>query len=178
MDPAVVETVTATAVLWVPSSVTRPGLTVQEDSNGAPEQASSTVALNPPSGATVKGYVAVPPTIIFLEGTDAASEKSCPVPVSATVCGLVTELSAIDNVPTTCPEAEGENVTLIVQFELAASDVPQLSVSAKAARLDLMLEIVSAVLPVFVSVTVCAALLVFTICPLKVRLLGETVAVG
>lgn len=101
--------------------------------------------------------MAVPPGEIEAVGDEPEATptvKSSPVPVSVTSCGLPVALSAMLSVPAASPAAEGVKVTLIVQFELAASEDPQLLVSAKAATLVLILEIVSATLVVFESVTV------------------------
>ena len=84
------------------------------------------------------------------------------------------------------PLLVGVNVTTIVQFPAAAT-VPPLSgqvpalVTAKLlalAPVRVMLLTVSGALPVFDSVTVLGALVVFTFCLLKVRLVGDRVAVG
>src|SRR5207244_4607574 len=78
------------------------------------------------------------------------------------------------------------NVTTIVQFPEAAT-VPPLSgqvlalVRAKLlafAPVMLMLLTVRGALPVFDSVTVLGGLVVFTFCLLKVRLVGDRLAVG
>jgi len=83
------------------------------------------------------------------------------------------------------PLLVGVNVTTIVQFPEAAT-VPPLSgqvlalVRAKLlafAPVRVMLLTVRATLPVFDSVTVLGGLVVFTFCLLKVRLVGDRVAV-
>ena len=56
-----------------------------------------------------------------------------PEPLSRTVCGLPTALSAILIMPLRFPAAVGSKVTLIVQFAPAASVGPQSSVSPKFA---------------------------------------------
>ena len=78
----------------------------------------------------------------------------------------------------------GANVTLIVQFAPAASVAGPMGqalapvlVSAKSPEAVIEL-IVKAAVPVFVSVTVWAALVVFSICPPKVRLAGESPTPG
>jgi hypothetical protein len=53
-----------------------------------------------------------------------------PLPVSDTVCGLLLALSVILRVPVRDPVVVGVKVTLMVQLVAAASDVPQLSLSA------------------------------------------------
>jgi len=84
-----------------------------------------------------------------------------PVPVRLTVCGLPVASSVIVIVPGWLPVAVGVKVTLMVQFAAAATDVPQVLVSVYCV-LAAMLVRLSAAVPVLVSVTVCAALVVFT----------------
>src|ERR1700722_9258969 len=78
-----------------------------------------------------------------------------PVPVRVTRCGLPPALSVIVIVPVWVPVAVGVNVTLIVQFAPAVTEVPQVLVSEYCA-LGAMLVMPSVPLPVFLSVTVCA----------------------
>ena len=84
-----------------------------------------------------------------------------PVPVRATVWGLPVALSVTVMVPGWLPVAVGVKVTVMVQLAPAATDVPQVLVWAYGA-LAAMLVRLSAAVPVLVSVTVCAALVVFT----------------
>jgi len=84
-----------------------------------------------------------------------------PEPVRLTVWGLPVALSVTVIVPGWLPVAVGVNVTLIVQLAPAATDVPQVLVSAYCV-LAAMLVTLSALVPPLVSVTVCAALVVFT----------------
>ena len=85
-----------------------------------------------------------------------------PVPVKPTVCGLLGALSAIESVPVRWPAAVGVNVTAIVQLAPAATELPQALVCAKSPD-AVTPEMVNDALPVFVSVTVCAALAVCTV---------------
>jgi hypothetical protein len=80
-----------------------------------------------------------------------------PVPLSDTVRGLPLPLSVIVTAPVRAPVAVGVNVTLIEQFAPAATDDPQVFVCANSPEV-LTLEIVSAALPLFVSVMLCAEL--------------------
>src|SRR5436305_136269 len=82
-----------------------------------------------------------------------------PAPESVTLCGLPAALSVIVTAPVRVPVAVGVNVRLMAQFAPAASDVPQVVVCAKS-PMAAMPVMVRAVLPVFESVTVCAALVV------------------
>ena len=84
-----------------------------------------------------------------------------PVPERATVCGLPVALSVTVIVPGWLPAAVGVKVTLMEQLAPAATEAPQVLVWAYCA-LAAMLVMVSAPVPALVSVTVCAALVVFT----------------
>jgi len=83
-----------------------------------------------------------------------------PVPDRATVCGLPVALSVTVIVPGWLPVAVGVNVTLMEQLAPAATEAPQVLVWAYGA-LAAMLVMFSAAVPELVSVTVCAALVVF-----------------
>ena len=100
-----------------------------------------------------------------------ASVKSQPVPLKLTACGLPTALSVKVRLPVAAPAAVGEKVTATVQDPLAATGVEVEQVVPVVARpkgpvmtIALMVRLV---LPLFVSVTVCALLLVPTNCPAK-----------
>ena len=102
---------------------------------------------------------------------------SVPVPVSDTVCGLPLALSATESEPVRVPVAVGLKVTLIVQLAPAATLVPQVLVSEKSPVVE-MLVMLRVAVPVLVSVTVSAALLVPSTVTGKVRLVGESVTAG
>jgi hypothetical protein len=92
-------------------------------------------------------------------------EKSVPVPVNATVCGLPAASSVIVTLAARFPVAEGLKVTLIVQFVAAATLAPHVFVSEKSplfAPVIVMLVMFSVALPLFASVTFCVALAVVT----------------
>jgi hypothetical protein len=80
-------------------------------------------------------------------------------------------------VPVLVPIAVGLKVTLRVQLALAATNEPQVLVSEKL-PLTLMLVIVRLAFPVFLSVTLCALLLVPSFCAGKVKEVGERVTTG
>lgn len=83
------------------------------------------------------------------------TEKSCPTPESATVCGLPTALSVIARVPVLVPPTVGSKETLSEQLEPAARLLLQEESSElKSTGLVVMLVIVSCALPVFVISTV------------------------
>jgi len=90
-----------------------------------------------------------------------------PVPLSVKDCGLPVALSVRVTAAVRVPAADGVNVTLMLQFPpFAATELPQLFVCAKSplfAPVIPRLLMLSAAFPVFVSVTVCAALVVFII---------------
>ena len=99
-------------------------------------------------------------TVADVEEPDAAaSVKSWPVPLRATLCGLSEALSEMLRVPVLVPPATGLKVTEMVQLAPALTVVPQVLVWEKS-PLAVTLEMVSEALPVSVRVTLCAALLV------------------
>ena len=83
-----------------------------------------------------------------------------PVPVNETVCGLPLALSVTETAPVREPVAVGAKVTEIVQVPATATEAPQVLVWLKS-PLAAIVVIVSAADPVLVSVTDCAALVVF-----------------
>ena len=86
-----------------------------------------------------------------------AAVPPVPVPESATVKVLLVALLATVTLPLAAPFAVGVKVTPAVQEAPAASELPQVLVSAKPLP-AVMEEMVAAALPVFWKVTVCAAL--------------------
>jgi hypothetical protein len=100
-----------------------------------------------------------------------------PVPLKLADCGLPAALSVTLSVPVRVPVVVGVNVTWMAQLRLAARLLPQLLVCAKS-PLAAMFVIVSGPVPVFVSVTVCAGLVVPTPCGPNVKLVGERLAPG
>src|SRR5579863_8949111 len=105
-----------------------------------------------------------------------------PVPLSVIVCGLPVSLSVMVTAAARAPVAVGVNVTLMVQFPLfAATELPQLFVCAKSplfAPVTPMLMIFSAALPVLVSVTVWAALVVFNVWLANAKLDDDRLTIG
>src|SRR5260370_4537233 len=97
---------------------------------------------------------------------EAKSEKSLvavePIPVRLTDCGLPDVLSVMLRVPVRLRDAVGVNVTLMVQFALAATELPQVLVWAKSPLAETLVRF-SEALPVLESVTDCAALVVPTV---------------
>jgi hypothetical protein len=100
-----------------------------------------------------------------------------PVPLKAKVWGEPVALSVIVRLPARVPAAVGVKAIEIVQVAAAATLRPQVLVSEKSPDTAIAPS-VSAAVPELVSVTVCAALVVPVVCDRKVRLVGESVAVG
>ena len=100
-----------------------------------------------------------------------------PVPVKPTACGLPVALLVTMMPPERRPTAVGVKVTLSVQEPAAATEAPQLWLSAKS-PLAVMLAMVSAALPVVLSVTVCAALVLPTLRVVKVSVVGLSDTAG
>jgi hypothetical protein len=149
-------------------------------------QVNATEPVNPPMGVMVTLKLSVLPAVTFCVEVGPVNPKSggVVVPVSGTVCGLPGALSVMVKVPVRVPAIVGVNVTLIVQLAFTASiagvigqAVVPVLVSAKSP--DLAMEmIVRGPVPVFVSVTVCAGLVVFRSWLPNVRLVGASITVG
>lgn len=96
---------------------------------------------------------------------EAVIEKSVPVPLKATVCGLPAALSVIARIADRDPEPLGVKTTLMLQLPAGASDDPQLLIWLKSALFApaiVIPEIVKTALPLLVSVTFWAAPAVLT----------------
>ena len=138
----------------------------QVESAGAPLQVSVTVPLNPLIGVTSNSYVAGLPagTVAVAEPPGARPiEKSVPVPLSTTVCGLPGALSVNFNDAVSLPVALGVNVTFTSQVALTATAVPLqvwplIAKSPALVPLIAMALIVRLELPLFVTVTPMAVL--------------------
>src|SRR5579864_3753959 len=87
------------------------------------------------------------------------------------MCGLPVALSVMVIVPGWLPVAVGVKVTLMAQLAPAATEAPQVLVSEYCA-LATMLVIVRAAAAPLVSVTVCAALVLFRFWLPKAKLVG------
>jgi len=84
------------------------------------------------------------------------------VPLRETICGLPAALSLMDTSPVRVPVAVGVKVTLMVQLAAAATLPPHVLLAAKS-PLATMLEIARGPVPLFVSITICGALVVPTV---------------
>jgi hypothetical protein len=146
---------------------------------------SLTVKLAFPELVTVTDFVALlfptnTPRKLRLAG-DSVIAGAVPVPLKATLCGLPAALSVTLTVDVRLPVLVGLNTALIVQLALAASVDPQVFVCVKSRRLPpvtLMPFNESVDVPVLVSVTTCAVLLVPTVWLPKVNEVGESRTVG
>jgi hypothetical protein len=120
----------------------------------------------------VCGWLAVP--LLCVPKLRLVGEKfiTVPVPVRATVCGLLVALSVTVNVPVNAPLLVGANETSMVQVAPAVKLVGQLLVWLKGA-VAAMLEIVTAEVPALVSVASCEVLVVPTVWVVKVIVAGE-----
>jgi hypothetical protein len=99
------------------------------------------------------------------------------VPLRAAVCGLPLALSVTVSVPGWLPVAVGVNVTLMAHWPPAAIEAAQVLVCAYGA-LAAMLVSESEAVPEFVSVMVCAALVVLIAWFPNARLVGASVTAG
>ena len=140
--------------------------------------------MNPPAGVIVTLKVTDCPCLTDTDDGAGVSVKSQPVPVKGTACGLPPALFVIVRVPVRAPMVVGANVTLIVQFAPAAKvagligqALEPVLVSPKSPEAAMEL-IVNALVPVLVNVTVCAALVVVSNWPPKLRLVGESPTPG
>jgi len=104
---------------------------------------------------------------------------SVPVPLRPSFCGLPDALSLTVTVPVRDIAYAGVNVTVKVQLAPAATVEPQLLFWAYSFALPdkLILLIVTVVVPLFVSVAVCGALVVPIVCKPKGSEDGEIVTV-
>jgi hypothetical protein len=105
---------------------------------------------------------------------DKVTTGAIPVPLSDTVCGLVGASLVSVSVPLRAPIAVGVKVTVIVHVAFTAMLAVQPVLVCEKSPAIAMLEIVSAALPLFVTVTVWVALDVPTSVLLKVSEVTES----
>jgi len=130
------------------------GDTAHVDCDGAPLQAKATDWLKPPPGETATVKFAVCPAEIVAEADEAgASEKSCPAPLSATVCGLPSALSLIVNIPVLVPLAVGSKKTPTAQLAPGARALPHALSIPKSPGLAVTVVMLRGASPLFVTVT-------------------------
>lgn len=127
----------------------------------------------------------VVPTAWVANTTDAglrlAAGGVVAVPDRLTACGLPAALSVTVMAADRAPAAVGVKVTLIVHDAFTARLLPHVVVRAKSPALvpvTVMLVIVSEPVPVLVSVTVDAALVVLITWLAKVRVVGARLTAG
>jgi hypothetical protein len=146
---------------------------------------SLTVKLAFPELVTVTDFVALlfptsTPLKLRLVG-DSVTAGAVPVPLKATLCGLPAALSVTLTADARFPVLVGVNTTLMVQLALAPSVAPQVFVCVKSRRFSpvTLIPINDSVdVPVLVSVTTCAALLVPTVWLPKAKEVGDSATVG
>ena len=112
---------------------------------------------------------------------DTEATGATPVPLNEIVCGLEGSESLMDTEATRAPTAVGLNVMRMVQLAPAAKVAPHVVEPAKLLEfvpVRIMLVMVRAAVPVLDSVTVCAALVVFTSWFPKASAVGVTPATG
>ena len=120
----------------------------------------------------------VTPTLVRGKATLAADNVTCvPTPVRLMVCGLPPPLSVMVTLPERVPTTVGVKVTEIVHLAPARTVLPQVLVSLKS-PLAAMLVMLRVVVPVLVSVTVWAALVVWRSCVANVRLVLDSCTFG
>jgi hypothetical protein len=97
----------------------------------------------------------------FFAAAACGGSGQVPVPLSVTICGVFAALSFIVRVPATVPVPAGLNLTLILQLAPGCSEAHVVALVKLAVMV--ILATVSDALPVFVRVTVFAALVVPTL---------------
>jgi len=112
----------------------------------------------------------------------AGAAAAAPVPVRLTVWGDPVALSAINSEAANAPAAAGLNSTETEQVAPAASDVEQVfaEIRKEVAPVPVIASDVrvSAAVPEFFTVTICAAVVTPTVVDAKVRLVGVRVTAG
>jgi hypothetical protein len=141
-------------------------------------QARFTVPVKPSTGAIWIVPVAAPPAE-EMESPEELDNKvtNSPPPVKETVCGEPVALSVMLRVPVRLPVEVGVKVTDRLHDPPAARLVPQLWLTAKSPEAAIEVRLKAAV-PEFVSVTVCAVLVLTTVSAANVRLAGVSVTAG
>jgi hypothetical protein len=166
MEGAVVVTCTENVVAVFPFGVAEASEGMQVDLRGAPVQLSATVPLNPLIGVTCRLKVAGLParTVAVAEPPGARStEKSVPVPVSPTDCGLPGELSMNCKDAVSAPVVLGVNATLTEHVVLTPTVAPLqllalIEKSTPLAPLTATALIVRPAEPLFITITLIAEL--------------------
>jgi hypothetical protein len=110
------------------------------------------------------------------------SAAAVPDPVNVTVCGEPVALSAIDRLPVSVPAAVGLNSIETVQLALAASDVVHVLAEIRYEEAFVPVSVsevnANAAVPVFFTVTTCAAEVAPTVVEAKVRVAGVSDTAG
>src|SRR5438094_198888 len=93
----------------------------------------------------------------------------CSAQLKLTVCGLPFALSLTVRLAARDPAAAGVNVTLIVQFALTAKEIGRASCRERVSNSAALVPVIAILFtvntpgPLFVSVTLCAALVVLVV---------------
>lgn len=119
-----------------------------------------------------------PALTVALDVELAAIEKSSPLPLRATVCGLPVALSAIESVPILLPPIVGSKKTAMLQLVPGATWFVQLLITPKSAALGVTAVITNVAPPVLVTVTVWGSPLVPTYWLGKVTVDGDVLTTG
>ena len=132
--------------------------------------------------AAVVNPTAVEAKVRLVGESVAVAVTAVPVPFSATVCGEPLALSAIERDAASEPATVGLNSTETVQLAPAAR-LPAQVVADFTNEVAFVPVIVSdvietAVVPVFLMVTACAAVVAPTLVDANVRLVGDTLTLG
>jgi hypothetical protein len=130
---------------------------------------------------TVCGELVVPIATVAKLRLVGESFAVVPIPLRLTFCGLPAALSEMLSAAVRVPEAVGLKVTLMLQLAPAAKEVPHVWVWAKSAALIptiAMALMVRVAVPVFLSATIFALLLVSIACVGNVRLVGDRATIG
>src|SRR5262245_28157805 len=115
-----------------------------------------------PSVTLLDGYTSVwLDSLVGLPAARSVGTVPWPVPERATVVGLFVALLVMVRVPVRAPAAVGRKLTLTVQDAPAAIEVPQELVWLKSPVTETP-DTDAAAVPVLVTVTVCAALVVLS----------------
>jgi hypothetical protein len=111
------------------------GVTVHVAFVGAPAHDIVADPGNPAAPVSSSAYVALPPAaIVCPAGPFAASAKSTPIPLIATVCGEPAAESTTVRLPDRIPVVVGANSTCTVQAEPTASVAPHVVLPATIAK--------------------------------------------
>ena len=169
--------VTVSVMFWLllAGTVALVGLKLHMLCAGNEPHANANVPDEPFSGVRVSlNCVACPLAADWLLGATVVQVKSNPMPESATCAAAGKSLLVTLSVPFCCPAAAGAKATLAVQLTPTASELAQVVPVMANPALALSARLPSATPPVFVTVTVCAVLVIPTPVEANVNSAGST----